>query len=231
MVELPEVEQMQQIGGPAAISEQLRVARAARDLRRELVCPQTAKRAVQGDACAGEAILAQETRDREWVLRLGHRMQVPAIQLAELLAVLAEVESQVSGEAGPVGIAFFDAHMPTLETDEDLGVRVRIERRLKADFEFSGIEVVALHAAPGGVAADVSGDTDLRIELCLVALSPHRLRQRIALRRVPATASCSLARGRAQRGKIVTDRRGSRWFASLCRKQAVDLREIGRAHV
>src|SRR5437773_4432946 len=116
MIELPEVEQVQQIRRSPAVPEQLRVARAPRHLRGELVRPQPAKRPVERNACPGEAILPQEGRDREWILGLRHGMEVPAIELAELLAVFAEIEPNVSRQAGPVGVTFFQTDVPVFET-------------------------------------------------------------------------------------------------------------------
>src|SRR5882762_5454808 len=147
---------MQQIRRSAAIPEQLRVTRAPGHLRGELVRPQSAKGAVERNPGPGESIVSQEGRDRERILGLGHRMQVPAIELAELLAVFAEVDPDVTRQAGPVGVTFLQADVTALETDEDFCMRIRIERRLKANLELSRIEVVALHAAPGRVAADIS---------------------------------------------------------------------------
>jgi len=55
-------------------------------------------------------------------------VQVPAVQLAELLAKLPDVEADAAWEPGPVRVPFFDTHGAVLEADEDLRVRVRIER-------------------------------------------------------------------------------------------------------
>src|SRR5258705_10547535 len=201
---------MQQIRRSAAIPERLRVTRAPGHLRGELVRPESAKGAVERNTRPGESIFAQEGRDRERILSLGHRMQVPAIELAELLAVFAKIEPDVTRQAGPVGVAFFQTDVPAFETDEDFRVRIRIERRLKADFELSRIEVVALHAAPGRVAADISRDADFRIELSLVALPSHRLCQGVCLTRIASTPACSLTRRGAQCRETVEARRGPR---------------------
>ncbi|PYP09184.1 MAG: hypothetical protein DMD59_09745 [Gemmatimonadetes bacterium] len=209
MIELPEVEQMQQIGGSAAIPEQLRVARAARHLCGELVRSQPANRAVERNARPGQAVLPEEGRDGEWILGLRHGMQMPAIELAELLAVFADIEPDMARQARPVGVPFLQTHVSVFETDEDLRVRVGVEGGLKADLELSRIEVVALHPAPGRIAADITRNPDFGIELRLVALPAHRLRQRISgARGVAESAARGLARGRAQRGEIVPDRRG-----------------------
>ncbi|PYP95653.1 MAG: hypothetical protein DMD38_11415 [Gemmatimonadetes bacterium] len=208
MIELPEVEQVQQIGRSAAVPEQLRVARAPGHLRGKLVSSQPPKRAIERKPRPGETVLSEEGRDREWILGFGHGMEMPAVELAELLPVLADIESSVAGQPGPVGVAFLDTDMAALEADEDLGVRVGVEGGLKADLELSRIEVIALHAAPGCVAADIARDADLGIELGLVALPAHRLRQRISgPRGIAQPAARGLARGRAQRGELVTDRR------------------------
>ncbi|PYO91348.1 MAG: hypothetical protein DMD58_04725, partial [Gemmatimonadetes bacterium] len=105
---------MQQIRRSAAIPEQLRVTRAPSHLRGEFVRSESAERPIERDARAGKAILAQERRDCEGILGLGHRVKMPAIELAELLAVFAEIESQVSRKARPVGVPFLDAYMAAL---------------------------------------------------------------------------------------------------------------------
>ena len=53
---------------------------------------------------------------------------MPAVQLAELLPVLPQVDANVARQAGPVGVALLDTDVPALEAHEDLGVRIRIER-------------------------------------------------------------------------------------------------------
>src|SRR5258706_5835695 len=135
---------------------------------------------------------------------------MPAIQLAKLLAIFAEIESDMAGQAGPIGISFFDTDVPAFEADKDLRVRVRIERRLEADFEFSRIEVVTLHAAAGGISAHVVGNPDLRIELFLIALATHRLRQGVPPRGIPPAATSVLTGPGAPRRVIVADRLGNR---------------------
>ncbi len=135
-------------------------------------------------------------------------MEVPAIELAELLAVFADIESDMSRQAGPVGVPFLQTDVSVFETDEDLGVRVGVEGGLKADLELSRIEVIALHAAPGRIAADIARDADFRIELSLIALPPHRLCQRVCLTRIACTTTRGLTRRGAQCREIVADRRG-----------------------
>src|SRR5258705_2054380 len=114
---------MQQIRRSAAIPEQLRVTRASGHLRGELVRPQSAKGAVERNPRPGESIFSQEGRDRERILGLGHRMQVPAIELAELLAVFAEIEADVTPQAGPVCVSLFHADVPGFSTDGECRVR------------------------------------------------------------------------------------------------------------
>src|SRR6266566_4678203 len=208
MIELPEVEQVQQIGRSAAVAEQLRVARAPGHLRGELVSSQPTKRAIERKPRPGETVLSEEGRDREWILRFGHGMEMPAIELAELLPVLAEIESHMAGQPGPVGVAFLDTDMAALEADEDLGVRVGVEGGLKADLELSRIEVIALHASARGVRAHIARSANLGVQLRLIALPTDRLCQRIrGPRRVAQAAARGLTGGRAQRGEVVTDRR------------------------
>src|SRR5437899_2594847 len=101
MIELPEVEQVQQIGRSAAVPEQLRVARAPGHLRGKLVSSQPPKRAIERKPRPGETVLSEEGRDREWILGFGHGMEMPAVELAELLPVLADIESSVAGQPGP----------------------------------------------------------------------------------------------------------------------------------
>src|SRR5436309_5413014 len=216
MIELPEVEQVQQIRRSAAVPKQLRVARAPRHLRGEFVSSQPAKRAIERKPRPGEAVLSQEGRDREGILGFGNGMEVPAIELAELLAVFADIESDMSRQAGPVGVPFLQTDVSVFETDEDFGVRVGVEGRLKADLELSRIEVIALQAAPGRVAADIARDADFGIELGLVALPPASLRQRISgPRGIAQPAARGLARRRAHRVEIVTDRVRRCWCRRL----------------
>src|SRR5213592_3980507 len=127
---------------------------------------------------------------------------MPAVQLAELLAELADVETDVARQSGPVGVPFLDAHLAAFEAHENLGVRVRVESRLESDLKLAGIEVVALHAGCIAVSAHVARDADLRVQLSLVALAADELRRHEcigALRRVTARGG----RGGAERSKVV----------------------------
>src|SRR5437762_12530852 len=169
--ELPEVEQVHEVRGASAPAEQLGVACAARDLRGDLVRAESAEGSVQGDPGAGEAVVPEIRPQRGRVFRLRERVQVPAVQLAELLAELPDVEADVPGESGPVGVPLFYAHRSVLQAHEDLGARVRIERRLKPDLDFPGLEVVPLDSRTLRGGADVVRDADLRAQLRLVPLA------------------------------------------------------------
>src|SRR2546425_608973 len=167
--ELPEIEEVDQVRRPRAAAEQLCVARAARDLCRHLVRPEPAERAGQGDARAGEPVVTQVRPKRHGILRLGHGVQVPTVQLAELLAKLPDVEADVARQPSPVGVAFLDTDRAVLEAHEDLRVRGRVERRLEPDLELTGIKVVSLDTRPLSVGAPVARHADLGIELRLAA--------------------------------------------------------------
>src|SRR3989454_6767356 len=96
---------------------------------------------------------------------------MPAVQLAELLAELADVEADMPRQPGPVGVALLDAHVAVLQAHEDLRVRVGIERRLEPDLELARVEVVTLNPRLLSVGAHVPRHADLRVELSLVALA------------------------------------------------------------
>src|SRR5438034_10719565 len=84
---------MHEIARPPAPAEQ-GVRLAARHLGGDLVRAQPAEGAVQRDARSGEAVGTQVAADCEWVFGLGERVQVPAVQLAELLPELPDVEQR-----------------------------------------------------------------------------------------------------------------------------------------
>ncbi len=163
-------------------------------------------------------------------------MQVPTVQLAELLAELAQVEPNVTRQPGPVGVAFLDTDVAALEADEDLGVRIGIERRLEPDFELARVEVLALDSARSRVSADVPGHSDFGVELRLIALATYELRRDGigAMDRVPAGG---LNRRRSQRRKIIArwwrcraGRRSRRTLARQSREHAIEFR-AQRAHL
>src|SRR6266576_2191273 len=204
--ELPEVQQVDQVRRAPSVAEQRRVAFALRHLRGDLVRAEAAERAIQRDPGAAESVIAQIRPQRERILRFGHRMQMPAVQLTELLAEFADVEADVPGQPGPVGVALFHAHGAVLETDENLGVRIRIERRLESNLELPRIEIVRLNAGRVAVGSHISRGADLRIQLFLVALAPHErhVARRVGARRIGDPGG-GVGRG-AQRGEIVAGR-------------------------
>ena len=166
---------MREIRRPTGAPEQFGIAGAAGDLHRDLVGPKTPDSPVQGQPGAAEPVVAHVGPERERVFRLGERVQMPTVQLAELLAELADVEAQVAGEPGPVGVTLLDADVPVLEAHEDLRVRVGIERRLEPNLELAGLEIVVLDAGLLAVPTYVARDADLRIELRLVSLPAYEL--------------------------------------------------------
>src|SRR5213076_358934 len=112
---------MKEIRRPAATAEQLTVARATSQLRRQFVHPESAEGAVERDPRSREPVSAQIGSQRKRVLGLRERVQVPAVQLAELLAKFSYVEAEAPGQAGPIGISLLDADIAVLEAHEDLG--------------------------------------------------------------------------------------------------------------
>src|SRR5256884_2849752 len=176
--QLPEVEQMNEVRRAAGVAEELRIAGAAGDLRHHLVRAEPAERPIQGYAGPAEPIFAQVRGHGEGILGLGHRVQVPAVQLTELLPKLADVEPQPARKTGPVGVALLDTHVAVLQAHEDLRVRVRVEGRLESDFELARVEVVTLDARLLPVGAHVPRHADLRVELSLVALPADEPRGR-----------------------------------------------------
>src|SRR3989442_11840317 len=185
---------MNQIRRPAATAEQLAVARATGQLRRQLVHAEPPEGAVERDPRSREPVFTQIGPQRERILGLRERVQVPAVQLAELLAKFPDVEADAPGQTGPVRIPLFDADIAVLETHEDLGARVGIEWRLESDLELPRVEVVPLHTRCVAIRSHVARGTDLGVELRLAALSPDEAR---GLRRVgPELRGVGARRGR-----------------------------------
>src|SRR5260370_16344496 len=118
---------------------------------------------------------------------------MPPVQLPELLAELPDVEPDVAGQAGPVGVALFDAHAAALEAHENLGVRVRIEGRLEPDFELARIEVVGLRAGRIAIGTHVASGADFGVQLVLVALTAdeRHVPRRVGARRVGDTGGAA----------------------------------------
>src|SRR5438876_1981471 len=201
--ELPEVEQVQQVGWPSAAAEQ-RVGRAARDLRRQLVRAKSAERSIQGNPGAGQAVVSEIRAQRGGVFGLRQRVQVPAVQFAELLAKLADIEPDMPGESSPVSVPLLYAHLSVLQAHEDLGARVRIERGLKPDLELPRIEVVPLDARALRRGADVTRDADLRVKLRLVPLPSDEPRLAAGVRPSPQRVRSRGGRGSgAERRQLV----------------------------
>src|SRR5207237_6341452 len=157
-------------------------------------------------------------------LRFGHGMQMPPIELAELLTVLTQVEPQMSRQSNPVRIAFLDADPPALERQKDLRVGIRIECRLEANFEFTRIEIVLLHSTRSGVRANVTGCADLGIELRLVALPADESARRRGIRCLNRVAADCGGRCGAQGSQIRIG--GGRW-----RRRASSTSKLGAARI
>src|SRR5256886_1634881 len=192
--QLPEVQQVQEVRRPAGAPEQLRIALAARDLRGDLVGSEPAERPIQRDAGTGQPVVSEIGPEGDGVFGLREGVQVPAIQLAELLAELPDVEPDVSWQPGPVCVPLFDADIAVLKAHENLGARVGIERRLKADFELSRVEVLALDALEARASAYIARGADFRIELRLAALAADEFRG-------PGGVGLHLCRVRARRDR------------------------------
>src|SRR3989442_15951760 len=118
---------MNEIGRAPGIAEELSIAGAARDLRHQLMRAEPAERPIQGYAGPAEPIFAQVRGHGEGILGLGHRVQMPAVQLTELLAKLADAEPDMPRQPGPVGVALLHAPVALLPAHDDLRVRVGIE--------------------------------------------------------------------------------------------------------
>src|SRR2546426_907959 len=174
--QLPEIEQMNEIRRPAAAAEQLAVARTTSQLRRQLVHAEPPEGAVERDPRSREPVFAQIGPQRKRVLGLRERVQVPAVQLAELLAKFPDVEANAPGQAGPVRIPLLDADIAVLEAHEDLGARVRVEGRLESHLELPRVEVLPLHTRRVAIRSHVARRADLGVQLWLAALSPDEAR-------------------------------------------------------
>src|SRR5436309_6059158 len=162
---------MKEIRRPAATAEQLTVARATSQLRRQFVHTESAEGAVERDPRSREPVSAQIGSQRKRVLGLRERVQVPAVQLAELLAKVSYVEAHAPGQAGPIGISLLDADIAVLEAHEDLGAGVGIEWRLESPLELPRVEVVPVHTWRVAIRSHVARRADLGVELRLAALA------------------------------------------------------------
>src|SRR2546422_1074513 len=167
---------MNEIRRPAAAAEQLAVARATGQLRRQLVHAEPPEGAVERDPGSRKPVFAQIGPQRKRVLGLRERVQVPAVQLAELLAKFSDVEADAPGQAGPVRIPLLDADTAVLEAHEDLGARVGIEWRLESHLELPRVKVVPLYTRCVAIRSHVARRADLGVELRLAALASDELR-------------------------------------------------------
>src|SRR5947208_6185862 len=195
---------MKEIRRPAATAEQLTVARATSQLRRQFVHPESAEGAVERDPRSREPVSAQIGSQRKRVLGLRERVQVPAVQLAELLAKFSYVEADAPGQAGPIGISLLDADIAVLEAHEDLGAGVGIEWRLESHLELPRVEVLPLHTRRVAIRSHVARRADLGVQLWLAALASDELRGPGGV--APDSGGVGARRGRgggAQRRQLV----------------------------
>src|SRR5256886_6967727 len=100
----------------------------------------------------------------------------PYTTLFRSLAELPDVEPNVARQPGPVCVPLFDADIAVLKAHENLGARVGVERRLKANFELPRVEVLALDALEARASAYIARGADFRIELRLTALTADEFR-------------------------------------------------------
>ena len=82
------------------------------------------QRGVEREADPAQPFGPEEALVDQRVFGLGQCVQVPAVEVAELLAELADVHPEPAGQAGPVDVALLDAYLVVLEGEEDLGVGV-----------------------------------------------------------------------------------------------------------
>src|SRR5207302_8939046 len=101
--------------------DEARLPPAARPLGGQLVGSEPAERRIQREAGTGEPVVSEIGPEGEGVFGLREGVQVPAIQLAELLAELPDVEPNVARQPGPVCVPLFDADIAVLKAHENLG--------------------------------------------------------------------------------------------------------------
>src|SRR5215213_6582836 len=89
---------------------------------------------------------------------------MPAIQIADRLAELAQVGAYPAGEAVVVDVALLDADLLVLEGEKDFCLGVGLEGRLKGELELAGHAVVPLRTLITGDKPDVARGADLGIE-------------------------------------------------------------------
>src|SRR5437867_1077806 len=74
---------------------------------------------VETQAVPYEAVVAQILVQGQRVLTFRDAVEMPAVELPQLLTKPAHVEAHVPREARPVGVGLFDVEVPTLERGED----------------------------------------------------------------------------------------------------------------
>ena len=165
---------------------------------------------VQGETHSIQAVTAQVAAIDQRILRLGQRMEVPAIEFAHLLPEHARIHAQVRRQAGPVDVSLLDADLTILERHENLRGRVRVEVGLERELELARDHLQRL--ALRKLELDIAGSADLRIHRRRVALPAHEL-GRLLLRRVGnrfGRLSRCLGCRCAQRGEVITCSVGGR---------------------
>src|SRR4051812_35402267 len=121
-----------------ATAEQQRIAAGSRALHPDLVggsSQRERQRGIERETGSGEALGAEVALVDQRVLGFGESVEVPAVQVANLLAELAHVESYPAGKAGPVDVAFLDSHLVVLKRQENFGVGIGIQSRLEGELE------------------------------------------------------------------------------------------------
>src|SRR5215213_6599166 len=116
---------------------------------------------------------------------------MPAVEIADLLAELADVHPEAARQPGPVDVALLNPDLLVLERQINLGIGIRIERRLQRHLELAGHTVISL-AAFARHEADIARGTDLRVEGRGIALAADELG--LGWRRLRAVARLRLNR-------------------------------------
>ena len=122
------------------------------------------ERGVERDADAAQPLFAEESLIDQGIFGLGQRVEMPAIEVADLLAELADVRPDPARQSAPVDVALLDPHFLVLEGHVDLGLRERIEVRLKGELELPGHRVVSRRTLVAGDEADIAGGADLGVQ-------------------------------------------------------------------
>src|SRR5215203_6074522 len=164
--ELPEVLHSAEEGGLTATSIEW-VALRRGPLEPHLVGPAgdgKRQRAVERQADAAQALLAEEPLIDQRVLGFRQRVEVPAVEVADLLAELPDIQTQMPWQRRPIDVTFLHADLLVLEGEEDLGLGERIQRRLEGELELPGHAVVLLRTRIARDQADVSCGAYFRVQ-------------------------------------------------------------------